>query len=349
MVNLSSFFATWHRRLRQGSVLFLTATLALSVRAEVGCINANLMSGKLITDICWNCVFPIRVAGIPISGSLHRDRVPDGAAKNPACICWDNLGVPRPGIPTAFWQPNRLIEFQRVSGCSSVLNGIRFPFNRLNQGTQNRGQDRPAIDATYRHYHYYAFPIMIMLDMFVPGHCNPGAYHDLDVMYLSEVDPTWSNDELAFFTNPEAALLGTPFAVAACIPDAIAANIKEPMKELYWCAGAWGTIYPFSGHVLGRDGILKTTSAMSVRTLAALHRRGFEWGTIGEQAQCGGEIAPYLPKNQYRFSLFYPSPETSDNHALGESEMLWGMARTMPSVGEDPVYVIWRWLDCCNT
>ena len=103
MVNLSSFFATWHRRLRQGSVLFLTATLALSVRAEVGCINANLMSGKLITDICWNCVFPIRVAGIPISGSLHRDRVPDGAAKNPACICWDNLGVPRPGIPTAFW------------------------------------------------------------------------------------------------------------------------------------------------------------------------------------------------------------------------------------------------------
>ncbi|MDQ9723396.1 TraU family protein [Acinetobacter baumannii] len=56
-----------------------------------------------------------------------------------------------------------------------------------------------------------------------------------------------------------------------------------------------------------------------------------------------------LPKNQYRFSLFYPSPETTNNHALGESELLWGMARTIPSVGEDPVYVIWRWLDCCNT
>ena len=121
------------------------------------------------------------------------------------------------------------------------------------------------------------------------------------------------------------------------------------MKELYWCAGSWGTIYPFSGHVLGRDGILKTTSAMSVRTLAALHRRGLEWGTIGRDAQCGGQIAVTLPQNQYRFSLFYPSPETTDNHALGESELLWGMARTIPSVGEDPVYVIWRWLDCCNT
>ena len=330
-------------------VICLSILIGQAKAGEVGCINAKVMSGKLITDLCWDCVFPIRVAGVPISGSLNASRVPDGAAKNLACVCWDNKGVPRPGIPTAFWQPNRLVEFQRVSGCSSVLNGIRFPFNRLNQGTQNKGQSKPAIDATYRHYHYYAFPVMIMLDMFVPGHCNPGAFHDLDVMYLSEVDPTWSSDELAFFTNPEAALLGTPFAVAACIPDAIAANIKEPMKELYWCAGSWGTIYPFSGHLLGRDGILKTTSAMSVRTLAALHRRGLEWGTIGRDAQCGGQIAVTLPKNQYRFSLFYPSPETTDNHALGESELLWGMARTIPSVGEDPVYVIWRWLDCCNT
>ena len=207
--------------------LCLSILIGQAKAGEVGCINAKVMSGKLITDLCWDCVFPIRVAGVPISGSLNASRVPDGAAKNLACVCWDNKGVPRPGIPTAFWQPNRLVEFQRVSGCSSVLNGIRFPFNRLNQGTQNKGQSKPAIDATYRHYHYYAFPVMIMLDMFVPGHCNPGAFHDLDVMYLSEVDPTWSSDELAFFTNPEAALLGTPFAVAACIPDAIAANIKE--------------------------------------------------------------------------------------------------------------------------
>lgn len=318
---------------------------------EVGCIDAKIISQKLITDVCWDCVFPIKVAGVAVSGSKHKDRVPDGAATQPFCMCWDNQGVPKPGVTTQFWQPNRLVEYQRVSGCSSVLNGVRFPFNRLNQGTQEKAEERPGEGElqTYRHYHFYAFPVMLMLDIFVPGHCNPGAFHDLDVMYLSEVDPTWKADELAFFANPEAALVATPLAATACVPDAVASNVSEPIKELFWCAGSWGTLYPFTGNVFGRDGILRTTSLMATRTLAALHRRGLEWLTIGDRNMCGGEIAPFLPKNQYRFTLMYPTPETDDSHVIGESTLLWGMGRTIPSVGEDPVYLVWRWLDCCNT
>lgn len=339
-----------------GFAVILAAALCLggvrSAKAEeVGCIDAKIISQKLITDVCWDCVFPIKVAGVPVSGSKHKDRVPDGAATQPFCMCWDNQGVPKPGVTTQFWQPNRLVEFQRVSGCSSVLNGVRFPFNRLNQGTQEKAEERPGEGElqTYRHYHFYAFPVMLMLDIFVPGHCNPGAFHDLDVMYLSEVDPTWKADELAFFANPEAALIATPLAATACVPDAIAANVSEPIKELFWCAGSWGTLYPFTGNVFGRDGILRTTSLMATRTLAALHRRGLEWLTIGDKNMCGGEIAPFLPKNQYRFTLMYPTPETDDSHVIGESTLLWGMGRTIPSVGEDPVYLVWRWLDCCNT
>ena len=37
-----------------------------------------------------------------------------------------------------------------------------------------------------------------MLDLFVKQACNPDGYMDLDIMYLSELDPTWNNDELAF-------------------------------------------------------------------------------------------------------------------------------------------------------
>lgn len=336
-------------------VLAVVLTLSAALYAgkaqadEVGCINADIISGKLITDICWECVFPIKVAGVAISGSDDAARVPDGAAIRPFCMCWDNLGAPKPGVTTSFWQPNRLAEYQRVSGCSSVLNGIRFPFDRLNQGTQNRATEKPNDNFTFRHYHYYAFPVMLMLDIFVPGHCNPGAFHDLDVMYMSEVDPTWSSDELAFFANPEAALVATPLAATACIPDAVAANVSEPVKELYWCAGSWGMLYPFTGNVLGRDGILRTTSLMATRTLAALHRRGLEWLTVGDEVMCGGEIAPFLPKNQYRFTVMYPTPETDDSHVIGESDLLWGMGRVLPAVGEDPVYLVWRWLDCCNT
>lgn len=149
--------------------LFLAVVLTLSAALyagkaqadEVGCVNADIISGKLITDICWECVFPIKVAGVAISGSDDAARVPDGAATRPFCMCWDNLGAPKPGVTTSFWQPNRLAEYQRVSGCSSVLNGIRFPFDRLNQGTQNRATEKPNDNFTFRHYHYYAFPVML--------------------------------------------------------------------------------------------------------------------------------------------------------------------------------------------
>ena len=219
-------------------ILAAVALCVGSVRSakakEVGCIDAKIISQKLITDVCWDCVFPIKVAGVAVSGSKHKNRVPDGAATQPFCMCWDNQGVPKPGVTTQFWQPNRLVEYQRVSGCSSVLNGVRFPFNRLNQGTQEKAEERPGEGElqTYRHYHFYAFPVMLMLDIFVPGHCNPGAFHDLDVMYLSEVDPTWKADELAFFANPEAALIATPLAATACVPDAVASNVRTGQGAL---------------------------------------------------------------------------------------------------------------------
>lgn len=319
------------------------------VEGDVGCINANIIGGALITDVCWDCVFPIKVAGIPISGSKFRDRVPDNAATRPFCMCFDNQGVPKPGVQTSFWQPNRLVEFQRVPGCSSVLNGIRFPFNRLNQGTDGHHEERRDNSSTFRHYHYYAFPVMLMLDIFVPTHCNPGAFHDLDVMYLSEVDPTWNNDEIAFFTHPENALLANALAAPACIPDAVTSTAGRPLETLWWCAGSWGMLYPLAGHVVGFDGTLRTTSKLAARTLAQLHRRGIEWGTVGNERMCGGEIMPTLPKYQYRFTLFYPTPETDDSHALGAMVETWGIGRTIPAVGEDPVYIVWRWLDCCNT
>ena len=279
----------------------------INTMADVGCVDAKVMSGKLITNICWDCVFPIIVMGVPISGKNGLDRVPSGAAKKPACICYDEAHVPAFGVQTSFFQPNRLVELQRVPGCSSVLNGFRFPFSRVNQGTDGRitENSHAANDwLTYRHYHYYSFPVMRMLDMFLPKQCTAGGFLDLDIMFLSETDPTWSNDELAFFTNPEAALIASPLGALACVPDAVSANFGKPIESLFWCAGSWGSIYPLSGSVFGRDGVLRTTSLLATKAIAALHRRGLEWKTMGNDTMCGGQIAPYLPKNQYRISLF---------------------------------------------
>ena len=222
-----------------------------SVAADPGCQNADVISGKLITDVCWSCIFPIKIAGVPISGP--GGSYPDDSAKNPLCLCNDNLGVPRPGVTTSMWEPARLIEFQRVPGCSSVLNGMRFPFDRTNQGHHGEG-DMDGGDGSFMHYHYYAFPLLTMLDLFIKQACNPDGYMDLDIMYLSELDPTWNNDELAFFTNPEAALVANPVAAMACTADAVSSTAGKPLKQMFWCAGSWGTLYPLSGNQNGGEG-----------------------------------------------------------------------------------------------
>lgn len=317
---------------------------------DTTCPNSKLISGKMLTDICWKCVFPIRISGVNISGSVNADNRPSGASDRKLCICTDGLGVPHPGVVTSFWQPAYVFEFMRTPGCLSSLNGVTLPLNQANRGTT--GHDNAnGVDGTpgFRHYHMYAFPIMIMLDIFVPKRCNPGGYHDFDLMFLSEVDPTWNHDDLAFFANFENALVASPLAAAACVPDAVAANVGKPISTLWWCAGSWGHLYPLSGHMNGFDGGILQSSRMNARALTVLHRRGILWGTMGDDNLCDSNIATVIPKQQYRFTMFFPKPETQDTHVFGESPLLWGMNRIIPSIGEDQVYIVWRWIDCCNT
>ena len=136
---------------------------------ETTCPNSQLISGKMLTDICWKCVFPIRISGVTISGSVNADNRPSGASDRKLCICTDGLGVPHPGVVTSFWQPAYVFEFMRTPGCLSSLNGVTLPLNQANRGTT--GHDNAnGVDGTpgFRHYHMYAFPVMIMLDIFVP-------------------------------------------------------------------------------------------------------------------------------------------------------------------------------------
>lgn len=313
--------------------------------ADPGCRNANVLSGKLITDICWDCVFPIIIAGVPMNTGQFD--VPQASSSNPLCTCSDDLGVQRPGVTMAMWQPFQLIEFERVPGCASALNGVKFPADRLFQGTHGPGKNGGP-EESFMHYHVYSFPLLTMLDLFSNYGCLIDSYVDFDMLYVSELDPTWNNDELAFFTNPEASLVATPVAQAACPADAVASTARHPIDKLFWCAGSWGFIYPLSGHQYENSSIVKTTSLLTVKVLAAQHRRGLLKRTIGNDALCGGVIDTTIKKSMYKFSVLFPIPETSRAHVLGESTFTWGEARTIPSTGEDLIYTVWRWNQCCN-
>jgi len=70
---------------------------------------------------------------------------------------------------------------------------------------------------------------------------------------------------------------------------------------------------------------------------------------MGDDVLCGAPLAPFLPKSQYKLSQFYPLPEAESSHVIGASPFTWGVWRTLPGPGEDHLYVLWRWNDCCAT
>lgn len=375
-------------------LLTLTALVfsaaAHSAEVDFACKSANLLGPKLVTHICWRCLFPMKLAGSTVNpfnttkeegqeitagagvfgesdpskswsegiedwvgkgvANLfgNGEEVPDGASNQSVCLCHDNLNVPRPGVVTSFWEPYRLIEFQTVPGCLSALNGTRLNINPTNIGTHGTTPIGKAAKASFNHYHYYSFPLMQLLQLFSGKGCNPGGYSDFDLMYMSELDPTWSSPEVSFFANPESALFANSASIAACIPDSLSSVVNRPISALFWCAGTWGQIYPLTGKINERYGILKTTSLDTVRVLTQIHRRGFAWATIGNDALCNGYVAPFFPKEQYKFTMAHPVADTQKSHKVGSLVESWGSGKIIPVAGENPIYLIWRWLDCCN-
>jgi conjugal transfer pilus assembly protein TraU len=193
------------------------------------------------------------------------------------------------------------------------------------------------------------------MDLFVQNNCNAGGFRNMDMMYMSELDPTWNVDELAFFLNPEAVVFANPLAVAACTVDCAVSTTSQPMTSLWWCAGCWGNLYPFVGNIVSDGSPARDSSLLTARVLAALHRRGLAHKTYGNDALCSGTIYPMIPKQQYKLSMLFPIAEAnSENgqnccHYIGESTFKWGEWRNIPGTGEDFVYLIWRYTDCCMT
>jgi conjugal transfer pilus assembly protein TraU len=326
------------------SVLFglLPGLAFASEPFKPGCPDAQVFSTKLLTDICWSCVFPIRIAGIDLGGGSR----PAGASDQTFCVCQDPLGLPEPGITMGFWAPARLIEVVRMPYCSPSLGSVFL--RRFTRLLGHRGDGAGTTAGAYYHYHYFAFPLLVMLDLFLNDPCHSDGYYvDFDLLYLSELDPTWNSDELAFFVNPETALFANPPALAACLVDAGLATAGQPQDSLFWCAGTWGNLYPLTGRIPWGGTPPRDAALIATRATAALHRRGLAWQTMGNDALCRAHIQPVLPKSQYKLQQFYPVAEANGNHWIGESAYRWGAWRNIPATGEDFVQVLWTWKNCC--
>jgi conjugal transfer pilus assembly protein TraU len=344
-----------------------------SVSAEkLLCPDADLWGKKMITGVCWTCLFPVRLLGFTIYDD-DKD-VPDDATDQSFCFCNDADGIPSLGITGGAWLPARLIEVVRKPYCSPALGGISFN-NSVRLWGGHKEVEGDGTDKTFYNYHYWAFPLYMMLDLFVQNSCNAGGFRNMDMMYMSEIDPTWNVDELAFFLNPEAVAFANPLAVAACTVDCAVTSATQPSTSLWWCAGCWGNLYPFTGNIASDGSPPRDSSLLSARVLAALHRRGLAHKTYGNDALCSGTIYPMIPKQQYKMSMLFPVTEAKAEkistqetdaegnirivekvvpgenccHYIGETPFTWGEWRNIPGTGEDFVYLIWRYTDCCLT
>ena len=316
--------------------------------ASATCPDTNLLSGNLITDICWTCMFPIKAAGYTLSSA--GGRVPASATNQPLCACTDELGVVSPGIVTAMWEPARVIELVRQPGCMAAMNAETGLGNPRDWGDTGDGgwEGNDGSSTAFYHYHYYSFPLLMMLELYLEKRCSKDAWADFDVMFMSEYDPIWRNEELAYMVYSESPMVANVLAMSACPADAISSTGGRPLDSLWWCAGSWGETYNLSG-ITGEIGSMpNNTSLLATRALATTHRRGYAYRTTGSDSLCEGVLSPMLPKSQYKMTMYWPIPETTSDHVIGQNTHLWGEWRNPPIVGgDDAIYLVWRWNDCC--
>lgn len=331
--------------------LVLLMSICVSVNAAAPtssknnlCQDAEIWT-KILDQICWSCF----TEGLSLMGVGKK---PEGASSNnPVCACNDKLGVPYAGTKLAYSAPLRLIETVRMPWCSPALGGISLQDDLSGFGFSNKSK-------AFWQSHYFAFPLMEMLEILYVE-CHQDGYVDFDLMFLSEVDPTWSNDILALLLSPEAILFATPLATPWCASDCALVSADKAPESTFGCAGCDGHLYPFTGNVIGQADTVAQTSLIAQRMVSSLHRKGLSRKTMGEDAICEASYAPFTPRSQYKFSMVYPKPEADENknsvsgccHPMGQSTNLWCLpvGGRMPPGKEDAVYLLWQYKECCLT
>ena len=116
----------------------------------------------LFGDICWRCIFPIRIGG----SIIFDDDMPDNVSTsnpddwNPSdyfCTCKNSHGGLDIGIYVSFWEPARVIEVVPKPNCFPFLFGLDMG-DSLNifgaSGTRDGSMGKPG-DKSYYNIHYF--------------------------------------------------------------------------------------------------------------------------------------------------------------------------------------------------
>lgn len=319
--------------------------LALLLTSQTLQAEAYSCSGRIpnpVTDIAWISIFPIKFGGTTIAGFGQED-----IGASPPAICACPLPVPpfiRVGLGLSFWEPARAVEVTTTPLCSPILGGT--PLGGLGN-LAKRGSAKTDSDSrnSFYHVHWYVFPLTNWMSLLTDTVCvTPESF---DLLMLSELEPTWGDDELSTIFSPESALFANPVAQVACAADCVAASVGFPLNELFWCAGCQGSMYPMTGNVINHESGIQASLLVTQRMHSKLHRALVALDMNSPVAMCLPLPLPIINKRSYKTQMMYPIPNTLGAHPYGRSEAFWSAGKEFPVAGEDFSYLIWRKRLCC--
>lgn len=348
---------------------------------KLTCPDANIWGASLFNNICWSQLYPIRLAGIDLFG----DVAPADAVRRPVCACGGDLEngeLPMVGFTAGHWRPVRIIEAIRKPWCLPSMGGIKLA-NTSSRGDVNLTGG--ALDATnagtstgFYNVNYYFADFLAMFNMLNASKCNPGGTVDFDLAQTSAFYPQWSNDKLGAVLNPEVSLLASIGQALLQPVDCVSTTTSGRANDTsFLTAGCWGAMVPYTGNARPATSPPEMWLLSSARFLGMLSRLGMLEQTVGNEALCSAQPMPILKKSQYMLQMLYPVPQSkggtgtlppsSDSTnggmqvpevdltdmsercttAIGESTLTSMEYRYRPATGEDGVFLLWQWVDCC--
>ena len=313
--------------------------------------EAKKCTGRMvnpITDICWSCILPISIGAAPVVQGTTPDTI---NFSSPVCAC----PAPPPifvriGVAVGFWEPIRLVDVTKEPFCFVGIGGEKIdPGIPLGSGGDPEVGAGTELNPATWSVHWYQYPVFNLLSLLMDRLCVENT-QNFDVAYITEVDPLWQDDELAFILGPESILFGNLIAQAACVADCVSSSTWLPLDPLFWCSGCQGGMYPVNGRVAAHNTSIQSSSLVVSRMIYKMHRETFLPITSGPEAICSAIPSPMIKKSQYRTQLTVPIPTIDPFfgcNQLGKSTFFWESFREIPVKGEDFNYLLWRKRNCC--
>jgi conjugal transfer pilus assembly protein TraU len=321
------------------NTVLITVFILLSYGSALGICNSSRILNPL-TDVCWSCMFPIKLGQQVVSPGSSSCDLPVAGNEMPVCEC----PIPLPpykriGLSTSFWEPAKFIETVKDSWCFPSL--MTQAMTGMNNGTSRTSSNSGGSQHIFQQAHYMTFPVDLILEGIISAVCFETT--GFDIGYVTELDPLWNDDVLAAIIEPEAVLFSNIFAQTACSVDAVASTAGCSLAALPWCSGSWGSVYPQTGNV-GTGDYMTGNALIAAKLLFKVAKMGMVCDPGVWNCFC--VPTPTWIKTNYRMHLAMPIRDVIC-HPIGRTEMIWSPGKNPPVLGENFVWMLWRKRGCC--